>query len=207
MFLLYVSPFTSAVLATGTPGDCFHEKNNFQFTSSFLDHAPHASCVPGCARNSGTQVPVKLTLHIPRRHAHGTFTLYSGSPDPSSGMFASGCRSKVRKEPASKQAGKPSLCLWILCVTRSSSGPCGSSAHKVEIFKNSSDSKMHKPSIPVVQREALQTVTLSGSLTFWFQRALIKGLPVKSLPDVASSHSQVERLVLGKGRPSRRHLC
>lgn len=75
------------------------KKNNFQFTSSFLDHAPHASCVPGCARNSGTQVPVKLTLHIPRRHAHGTFTLYSGSPDPSSGMFASGCRSKVRKEP------------------------------------------------------------------------------------------------------------
>lgn len=98
-------------------------KKHFQLTSSFLYHAPHASCVLRWAWNLGTHVPVKLTLHIPRLRADGTFTLYSGSPVPSSGMFASGCRSKVRKEPASKQAGKPSLHLWILCVTRSFSRP------------------------------------------------------------------------------------
>lgn len=58
---------------------------------------------------------------------------------------------------------------------------------------------MDKPSVSVVPKEASQTLILSESLKFWFQRALIKGFPVKSLPDVGSSHNQVGRPILGKG--------
>ena len=58
---------------------------------------------------------------------------------------------------------------------------------------------MDKPSVSVVHKEASQTLILSASLKFWFQTALIKGLPGKSLPDVGSSHNQVERLILSRG--------